>query len=838
MLEKTLGGRYQIISHLGGGGFGTTFVAVDRHLPGNPQCVVKQLKPKTADNPSALQAARRLFNREAEVLYQLGNHDRIPRLFAHFEEEQEFYLVQEFVEGHELKQELSAGQQLNEAQVIILLRELVEILVFVHQQNVIHRDIKPSNLIRRRQDGKVVLIDFGAVKQFSSQVINSEGETSLTIAVGSPGYMPNEQMAGKPRFCSDIFAVGIIGIQAITGISPRKLPEDPRTCEIVWRNFVQISSEFADVLDKMVRYDFRQRYQSADEALLALNAISTISLTPALPIALTGVSSDINSLPTETILSDDLSSECGIDYSRFRDLLATEKWQEADEETRDLMLKVFRKETKDWLSKEEMEKFPCLDLRTIDRLWVKYSKGHFGFSVQQRIWQSIGGKPDADYTTYCHFVDRIGWRVELNWLSWFDLTFSLNAPEGHLPVGLGRGMVGFGLAFFSRLEACGLDEQTDVLSNIKLENPTDDLSSERGVGYTQLRDLLAAGNWKEADRETKSVILQAVGREQEGRLIVEDMEKLPCSDLRTIDNLWVKYSNGRFGFSVQRRIWENMGGKKDAMRDADYQIWRNFGEQVGWRVNGSWLNTDELNFTLKAAVGNLPTLPNRRWWELSYYLISRRVEACGLNEPIDVSSNIKEENPTDNLNYDRGVDSDRQSQNSISSRIAIVKGDITKQQVDAIVNTTDLYFSGSGAVDAAIHRAAGDELREECVRLEGCARGKAKITNGYNLPARWVIHTVGPLWVRGSNNEDMMLVLAQCYRNSLALAEKYSIRTIAFPAISTGELGFPMKLASRIAVSEVKGFLESNTSVEKVVFVCFEQKSYDCYLTAVKEIIE
>ncbi|MFB2973831.1 GUN4 domain-containing protein [Aerosakkonema sp. BLCC-F183] len=656
MQGKTLGGRYQIISHLGGGGFGTTFLAVDRHLPGNPQCVVKQLKPKTADNPSALQVARRLFNREAEVLYQLGNHDRIPRLFAHFEEEQEFYLVQEFVAGYELKQELSAGQQLNEAQVIVLLRDILEILGFVHQQNVIHRDIKPSNLIRRRLDGKLVLIDFGAVKQFGSQVINPEGETSLTIAVGSPGYMPNEQMAGKPRFSSDIFAVGIIGIQAATGLNPRQLPEDPRTCEIVWRNFVQVSSEFADVLDKMVRYDFRQRYQSADEALSALNSVPTTALTAKIAVPLTDVSSDINSLPTETIAPDDLSSECGIDYSRLRNLLATREWQEADEETRALMLKVFRKDTKDWLSKEVMEKFPCVDIRTIDRLWVKYSKGHFGFSVQQRIWQSIGGKPDADYTTYCHFVDRIGWRVEQNWLSWFDLTFSLKAPEGHLPVGLGRGMVGFGLAFLSRVEACGLDEQTDLLSNIKLEKPTDDLSSERGVDYTKLQNLLASGKWKEATDETKAVILQAVGREQEDRLIVEDLEKFPCSDLRTIDNLWVKYSNGRFGFSVQRRIWENIGGKKDATRDADYQTWRNFGEQVGWRLNDSWLLLDELNFTLNATVGHLPTLPNRRWWGLSYHLISRRIEACQLEDPSDVSSNIKAKISTDDLSCKRGVD--------------------------------------------------------------------------------------------------------------------------------------------------------------------------------------
>lgn len=283
MQGKILGGRYQIISHLGRGGFGTTFVAEDRHLPGNPQCVVKQLKPKkNTDDPLALQAARRLFDREAEVLYQLGNHERIPRLFAHFEEDGDFYLVQELIDGNELRKELQLGQQLSEAQVIVLYGEILEILEFVHQQDVIHRDIKPSNLIRRRQDGKIVLIDFGAVKQIGTQVIDSQGQTSLTIAIGSPGYMPNEQLAGKPRFCSDIYAVGILGIQALTGLNPRQFPEDLKTSEIIWRDQVRVSSDLADILDKMVRYDFRERYQSAAEVLEAFNGITPRLFTPTL----------------------------------------------------------------------------------------------------------------------------------------------------------------------------------------------------------------------------------------------------------------------------------------------------------------------------------------------------------------------------------------------------------------------------------------------------------------------------------------------------------------------------------------------------------------------------
>lgn len=272
MLGKTLSSRYHIIKHLGGGGFGQTYLAEDRQLPGNPLCVVKQLKPRTTDS-LALEVARRLFDREARVLYQLGNHEQIPRLLAHFEEEEEFYLVQEFIEGHELKQEMPIGVHLSETQVIAILQDILKVLEFVHQQDVIHRDIKPSNLIRRERDGKIFLIDFGAVKQLSTQTINSEGQTTLTVSVGSPGYMPNEQVSGRPRFCSDIYAVGIIGIQALTGLPPNQLPEDPKTSEIIWQDKVQVSAELANVLDNMVRYDYRQRYQTAIEALQALSLV-------------------------------------------------------------------------------------------------------------------------------------------------------------------------------------------------------------------------------------------------------------------------------------------------------------------------------------------------------------------------------------------------------------------------------------------------------------------------------------------------------------------------------------------------------------------------------------
>jgi len=166
-------------------------------------------------------------------------------------------------------------------------------------------------------------------------------------------------------------------------------------------------------------------------------------------------------------------------------------------------------------------------------------------------------------------------------------------------------------------------------------------------------------------------------------------------------------------------------------------------------------------------------------------------------------------------------------------RLEIVEGDITKLQVDAIVNAANTSLLGGGGVDGAIHRAAGPGLLEECRKLGGCPTGEAKITGGYRLPARWVIHTVGPIWRGGDHGEDDLL--GNCYRNSLALAEQQGIKTIAFPAISTGAYGFPRDRAARIAVSVVKRFLERNTTLERVMLVAFGKAAYETYQEALRE---
>lgn len=285
MIGKLLDYRYQVIKVLATGGFGETYIAKDTKRPGKPICVVKHLKPANSDS-KVFDTARRLFQNEAETLEKLGNHDQIPRLLAYFDENQEFYLVQEFIEGHPLSEELLPTQHWNEAQVVEMLQEVLSILKFVHGQGVIHRDIKPDNIIRRASDGRLVLVDFGAVKQLRApsgyartQMFTVAGNNAATVAIGTPGYMPTEQGQGKPRPNSDIYSLGIIAIQALTGVSPMDMQEDPYTGEILWQHLVSVSDDFAAVLSKMVRYHFKDRYQSASEALQALQSINPSFIT-------------------------------------------------------------------------------------------------------------------------------------------------------------------------------------------------------------------------------------------------------------------------------------------------------------------------------------------------------------------------------------------------------------------------------------------------------------------------------------------------------------------------------------------------------------------------------
>lgn len=270
MSNEILAERYILFKLLSSGTFAETYLAEDIHLPDRPRCVVKRLRTESL-NADTLKVARYRLQTEARMLNLLGSHEQIPHLLANFEENQQLYIAQEFIEGHVLAHELSHGMKWNESQAIAFLQDVLPILQFVHRQNVIHCDVKPQNLIKRG-NGSFALIGFDAAKEISTGT-TIQIQTSLTPRV-KPGYVPVEQVRGNPRFSSDIYALGMIVVYALTGTPPGELPEDPQSGEVMWRQGSQVSDRTAAILDKMVRLHDRDRYQSTSEVIEAISALN------------------------------------------------------------------------------------------------------------------------------------------------------------------------------------------------------------------------------------------------------------------------------------------------------------------------------------------------------------------------------------------------------------------------------------------------------------------------------------------------------------------------------------------------------------------------------------
>ena len=260
------------------GGQGTVYYAIDTSTSLNNERVVKQFLPNY-NNTTKLSLGTRLFNQESEILQKLGKHSQIPQIFDYFELDKCFYLVQELIEGQNLEQELSQNKQLSESEVIDLLRDVLNVLSFVHRNNYIHRDIKPSNLIRNKHDRRIYLIDFGAVKEkINPENIDLRGRFSPTVVIGTPGYMPLEQVQGMPKFCSDIYALGMVAIQALAGSHPTNFISE-NSNNPVWRSRIPTTTynynpKFLNLLDRMVGSNNRERYQSVAEALRDLDGIN------------------------------------------------------------------------------------------------------------------------------------------------------------------------------------------------------------------------------------------------------------------------------------------------------------------------------------------------------------------------------------------------------------------------------------------------------------------------------------------------------------------------------------------------------------------------------------
>ncbi|MDJ0650781.1 MAG: serine/threonine-protein kinase [Xenococcaceae cyanobacterium MO_188.B19] len=267
-----LGDRYQILRFIGKGGFGNTFLAADvSHLQPS-LCVIKQLNAKRQNSSMG----RKLFEREAKILRQIGDNCHIPQLIDYFEEQEQFYLVQDYIYGQNLQQEVTKQGVLNETQTKQALQELLLILQQVHSQNIIHRDVKPSNIIRRRKDGKLMLIDFGMVEEQASDFTskNLAGIAVSEYSVGTRGYAPPEQLALRPVYASDIYSLGVTAIYLMKGKKPANIGINPMTGEVMWLKDLDISDSFGNILLKMLEVSVKNRYQSAEKVLQALSIVN------------------------------------------------------------------------------------------------------------------------------------------------------------------------------------------------------------------------------------------------------------------------------------------------------------------------------------------------------------------------------------------------------------------------------------------------------------------------------------------------------------------------------------------------------------------------------------
>ena len=306
----TLHYRYRAIKVLGKGGFGTTFIGVNTKKKDNFLCVIKQLRPH-ANDAKTIQTAINLFQREAKILAQI-DHPQIPKLIDYFEDNGQFYLIQELINGKNLQREVKKNGVYGELAVRQFLEEITPIIKYIHSQKIIHRDIKPGNILRRKKDNKLILIDFGAVKdEVNTQLDKSQGKTAFTkFSVGTQGYAPPEQLAMRPIYSSDIYALGATCIYLLTAKSPRKFDVDRETGNMLWQTEVNISNFLKNILEKMLEINTRDRFKTVDELINALD-VQPLEQNLTQNIAIKPKKNTLNinqSLPSTEITATDLSA--------------------------------------------------------------------------------------------------------------------------------------------------------------------------------------------------------------------------------------------------------------------------------------------------------------------------------------------------------------------------------------------------------------------------------------------------------------------------------------------------------------------------------------------------
>ncbi len=403
--------RYRALRILGQGGFGSTYLAQDEAKPSKPRCVIKQF---IYVGPGQAKAAE-LFEAEAVQLDKLGKHPQIPELYAHCQQNGQQFLVQEFIDGQDLEKELKAEGAFPEAKIWELLLDVLPILDFIHQNQVIHRDIKPANIIRRQQDRKLVVVDFGAAKQASLTAMQKTG-----TFIGSAEYTAPEQARGKALPASDLYSLAVTCLHLLTGVNPFDLKN--LDDEWVWRDFLggkRVETKLGGVLDRML-WPVSRRYDSAAAVLAELfPSQRPPTVSPQFRVQPTAALNPIPPNPPQAVRQALVSQTTGNDYSELDRALRHREWKKADELTRTFMLKVMS--TSGHLSEDEMSRFPGEDLKLIDNLWVQHSEGKLGFSVQKRIWQECGS-PGPDYAAnkaaWKKFGQRVNWQGGTGYDGW------------------------------------------------------------------------------------------------------------------------------------------------------------------------------------------------------------------------------------------------------------------------------------------------------------------------------------------------------------------------------------------------------------------------------------
>jgi serine/threonine protein kinase len=387
--------RYQAIQYLGQGGFARTFAAVDKHRF-NHCCLIKQFSKEITPKAS------KLFQVEAAILKYLGDRPQIPNLLAFFSQEDRVYLIAELIKGQNLLQIQQQTRCFSQSQVQHILRELLPLLEFIHQRQVIHRDIKPSNIIWQ-EDGSIALIDFG-----SAILLQPEFQQFTTIT-GTPGYAAPEQLQGQVYPASDLYSLGATVWQLLTGILP---PETGIPSESLWQSTdLVLERDFASIIAKLLQPNWRDRYQSATEVLDAL----------------------AKTIPHQSKIEILNNNFPEIQYQQLEALLAEQNYLQAEQQTWELILRLAQRELQGCLTLTSLKNFPNSALKRLDFLWRNYSSARFGLSIQKKIYFSLITEKQTDYARWQKFAQQVGWYQE-QWLNYSQLNFTRAAPRGHLPV--------------------------------------------------------------------------------------------------------------------------------------------------------------------------------------------------------------------------------------------------------------------------------------------------------------------------------------------------------------------------------------------------------------------